>query len=91
MPLSIPALSVVAVFTFMSKWTELLGPLIYINSKEKWTVSLRLAAIYTPTFVGVDWNIIMMSSLVSVIPLVVLFFVFQRLFIQGIVITGVKG
>lgn len=91
MPLSIPALSVVAVFTFMSKWTELLGPLIYINSKEKWTVSLRLAAIYTPTFVGVDWNIIMMSSLVSTIPLVILFFVFQRLFIQGIVITGVKG
>jgi len=91
MPLSLPALSVVAIYTFISKWTELLGPLIYINSKEKWTVSLRLAVIYTPAFLGMDLNIIMMSSLISTIPLVILFFAFQRLFIQGIVITGVKG
>ena len=91
MPLSIPALSVVVIYTFIGVWVNLIGPLIYINSEEKWTASLRLASLQSPIFVGMEVNLVIMASLVSMIPLVLMFFFFQKLFIQGIVITGVKG
>ena len=91
MPLSIPALAVVAIYTFTGQWVNLIGPLIYLNSREKWTVSLLLASLNIPHTTGLAWNIVMMSSLISIIPLVIVFFFLQKLFIQGIVITGVKG
>ena len=91
MPMAVPALATVAIYTFRAQWLNLLGPLIYINTEEKWTVSLLLSSLTSAYITGVAFNVIMACSLISIIPLVLIFFTFQRMFIQGIVITGVKG
>jgi multiple sugar transport system permease protein len=90
LPLSKPALATVAIFTIMWTWNDFMGPLIYLNREQNWTLTLglsRFRGIYGTT----PWNLLMAASLVTVLPLIVLFFFAQRYFIQGIVITGVKG
>jgi multiple sugar transport system permease protein len=74
----------------MWTWNDFMGPLIYLNKEQNWTLTLglsRFRGIYGTT----PWNLLMAASLVTVLPLIVLFFFAQRYFIQGIVITGVKG
>ncbi|HIC89785.1 MAG TPA: carbohydrate ABC transporter permease, partial [Anaerolineae bacterium] len=90
LPLSRPALAAVAILSFMYHWNDYLGPLIYINSQDKWPVSLGLAG-FTASYGGTPWHWLMAASLVAVLPLIIIFFFAQRYFIQGIVITGVKG
>jgi ABC-type glycerol-3-phosphate transport system permease component len=92
LPLSKPALATVAIFTFRHSWRDLLGPLVFIKSESLWTVSLRLADLNPSTVHGslLPFSIIMMAAVLSIIPVVLLFLSFQRLFIQGIVISGVK-
>ena len=90
LPLSRPALTAVAILSFTYHWNDYLGPLIYINSQDKWPVSLGLAGL-TAAYGGTPWHWLMAASVVAVIPLIVIFFFLQRYFIQGIVITGVKG
>ena len=89
-PLSKPALATVAIFTFMSSWNDFMGPLIYISSDEKWTLTLGLSR-FTGMYGETAWNQLMAVSLIIILPSILLFFFAQRLFIQGIVITGVKG
>jgi ABC-type glycerol-3-phosphate transport system permease component len=89
LPLSKPALATVAIFTFMGVWNDFMGPLIYLNKPETYTLALGLNFFkgqYTS-----DWNMLMAASLVMMLPLVVLFFVAQKAFIEGITLTGVKG
>ncbi len=89
MPLSKPVIATVAIFVFMASWNDFMGPLIYLNSDENWTLSLALAS-----FQGYrqsDWHLMMAASLVVMLPVVVLFFLAQRHFVRGIAATGTKG
>jgi ABC-type glycerol-3-phosphate transport system permease component len=96
LPLSLPALGTVAIYTFMEEWNAFLRPLIYLNSPDKQTlaIALRHWQLGGVTGVGtlrVPWTQIMaMASLITVPPLVT-FFATQRYFIQGVVVTGLKG
>ena len=90
LPLSRPALMAVAVFSFVYHWNDLLAPLIYLNSTSKFPVAVALTQ-FEGAYGLTDWNLLMSVALVACLPCLVLFFVAQRFFIQGIVVTGVKG
>jgi multiple sugar transport system permease protein len=89
MPLSKPALATVALFAFMGTWNDFLGPLIYLFDERKYTLSLGLA-MFTSQY-GSQWGQLMAVSTVVTIPIILLFFLTQRTFIQGITLTGMKG
>lgn len=89
LPLSKPALISVVVFSFVAHWNDFLTPLIYLNSVDKRTLALGLA-----TFAdvwGVDIVSLMAASTVVLLPVLVIFFLAQKYFVQGIVMTGIKG
>lgn len=89
LPLARPALVTVAILTFMFAWNDFMGPLIYLSDQAKNTLALGLAL-----FVGqhqTDWGVLMAASVLMMLPVVVLFFLFQRYFIQGFTMSGVKG
>lgn len=90
LPLSLPALGAVAIMSFMYHYQDFGGPLIYLNSQSNYTMSLGLQQFRAP-FGGTAFHLLMAASLVTVLPPVLLFFVAQRYFIQGIVVSGVKG
>lgn len=90
LPMSKPALGAIAILSFMSRWNDYMGPLIYINSNVKYTLSLGLKMFRAPEE-GTPFHWLMAASLVSVLPCVLVFFATQRYFVQGIVISGVKG
>jgi len=89
LPLSAPALATVAIFNIMYSWNDFMGPLIYLRSMTESTLALGLyffRGTYNP-----DWNQLMAISVLLILPMVAMFFFAQRLFIQGVVISGVKG
>lgn len=88
-PLSKPALAVVALFAFMGAWNDFIGPLIYLLNQHNFTLSLGLQA-YQSQNGGSEWNLLMAASTIVIAPVIVLFFFTQRLFIQGIAVTGMK-
>jgi ABC-type glycerol-3-phosphate transport system permease component len=90
LPLSRPALGVVAVFQFTYDWNDFFNPLIYVNSPTSFPVALGLRMLQG-TLVRVPVQQVMAMTLVSIIPVLLVFLIAQRRFIQGIVITGVKG
>jgi multiple sugar transport system permease protein len=90
LPMSKPALGAVAIMSFMWHWRNYQGPLIYLSDNKKFTLSLGLSMFRTP-FGGTPWHWLMAASLIVILPCVIMFFVFQRYFIQGVVISGVKG
>ncbi|MFT4416473.1 carbohydrate ABC transporter permease [Fredinandcohnia humi] len=88
LPLSRPALYTVALFTFLGAWGDFLGPLIYLNDPDKWTLSVGLRA-----YIGehdVEWGMLMAASTLFTVPIIILYFFVQRQFIQGITLTGFK-
>ncbi len=89
LPLSRPALAVVALFSFMWNWNNFLGPLIYLQRPEQYTLSLGLQAFQSQQG-GTDWNLLMAASVLVMLPVLVLFFLTQKTFIQGIATTGLK-
>jgi multiple sugar transport system permease protein len=90
LPLSRPALSVVALFTFMWAWRDFLGPLIFLQRPSQYTLSLGLQT-FQSLHGNTPWNQLMAASVLVILPVLVLFFVMQRTFIEGIATTGVKG
>ena len=90
LPLIKPALATVAIFTFVYNWNDFLYPLIYLNSEHNLTLSLALSK-FTGMYGSTAWNLLMAASLVVVMPCLLLFFFAQRYFIQGIVVSGLKG
>jgi multiple sugar transport system permease protein len=90
LPLARPALAVVALFSFMWAWNDFLGPLIYLQRPEQYTLSLGLVA-FQSQHGGTPFNLVMAASVMVVAPVLVLFFLTQRTFIQGIATTGMKG
>lgn len=89
MPLSGPALTTVALFAFIGAWKDFMGPLIFINSLERQTLELGLQTFQT--LYGTHWELMMAGAVIVVLPLVVIFFVGQKFFVQGIVMSGLKG
>ncbi len=89
LPLSVPAIASLTLLTFVNTWNDYLGPLIYLRSPELWTVQLGLK-----TFIGqynAEHALIMTGSVLSVLPIAIIFMLGQRYFVQGIATTGVKG
>ncbi|MBI1333520.1 MAG: ABC transporter permease subunit [Armatimonadetes bacterium] len=89
LPLSKPALSVVALFALMGTWNDFLGPLIYLLRQETFTLSLGLE-FYHSHAGGTIWNLLMAATSIVVVPVLILFFFCQKQFIKGISITGIK-
>jgi multiple sugar transport system permease protein len=89
LPLSRPALITVILFSFIGHWDDFMGPLIYLNSMEKYTVSIGLR-MFQDQF-GTQLELLMAAALIHILPTILLFFVAQRYFIKGIALTGLKG
>ena len=93
LPMIKPALGAVAIFSFMSTWNDFMGPLIYISTMNKYTVAIGLhffRNISSPAARPL-WNLTMAASVVAMVPPLLLFFFAQRYYIQGIVVSGIKG
>ncbi len=90
LPLSVPALTALGIFTFVATWNDFMGPLVYLNSQEKFTLTLGLAG-----FQGMyetDWPLLMAASVLTLLPIILLFLSIQRRFIEGVTIQGsIKG
>lgn len=92
-PLCGPALATVAVISFIGTWNDFQGPLIYLNSTDRFTLAIGLNYFKgVPEAGGVPMdNLLMAASIMATLPCLVLFFMAQRYFVQGIVLTGIKG
>jgi multiple sugar transport system permease protein len=93
LPLTKPALIVTALFEFQAAWTDLMRPLIYLRDSETFTVPRGLKALVDQFGFGGEfrWEIIVTASVITTLPMIVLFFLGQRHFVQGIATTGSKG
>ena len=90
LPLMRPALFVAALFTFLWTWQDFMGPLIYLNSVRLYPMSLALN-LFQDAQAAVNWGALHAMMVLSLAPFLLLFFVAQRYFIEGIVTTGMKG
>jgi multiple sugar transport system permease protein len=88
MPLTRPALAAVGIFTFTSVWDDFLGPLIIISSQDHYTVQLGLAQFVIKN--RTSWDLVMAGSVLATLPVLIAFILFQKQFIRGIAITGLK-
>lgn len=92
LPLAKPALTTVAIFTFLGGWNDFIGPLLYLNSPENFTLAIGLATFRSALAVGRSrWDLVMAFATAMTLPVIVIFFALQRYFIQGVVMTGLKG
>jgi multiple sugar transport system permease protein len=93
LPLTKPALVVTALFEFQAAWTDLMRPLIYLRDSEKFTVPRGLKSLLDEFGFGGEWHweIIVTASVITTLPMILLFFLGQRHFVQGIATTGSKG
>jgi multiple sugar transport system permease protein len=90
LPLAKPALAVVALFHFMFVWNDFQGPLIYLTDQKTYTLAYGLQA-YQSQHGGTQWPMLMAAATIVVMPVIVLFFLAQKTFIQGITVTGMKN
>jgi multiple sugar transport system permease protein len=99
LPLAKPALTTVAIFTFLATWNDFTGPLLYINSPERFTLAVGLANFRVSFGGGMGgttggrsrWDLLMAFATTMTAPVLVVFFLAQRYFVQGVVLTGLKG
>jgi multiple sugar transport system permease protein len=89
LPNSKPALAALGIFTFLYHWNNFLGPLIYLNSVEKYTLPLMVASFQG--LYGTDWTLLMAASCITLFPVLVVYLFAQRYFIEGITLSGLKG
>jgi len=92
-PLCLPAITTVAIFSFLQHWNEFIQPLIFLNSEQNYTVSLGLRLFQTsPSDPGEPKeHLLMAATVIATIPCILLFFAAQRFFVRGIVMSGIKG
>jgi len=89
-PLAKPAIAAVALFNFLYAWNDFFAPLLYVGEDNRsWTLAIGLSEF--KALHHVQWNLTMAASLEFMIPVVILFFIAQKVFIEGITVTGVKG
>ncbi|WP_405002726.1 carbohydrate ABC transporter permease [Georgenia ruanii] len=93
LPLTRPALIVTLIFEFQAAWTDLMRPLIYLRDSEKFTIPRGLKAVLDQFGFGGNWHweIVVTASVITTVPMIILFFLGQRHFTEGIATTGVKG
>jgi len=89
LPLAKAALATVAIFEFIARWRDYLGPLIYLNNQKLYVLSLGLYE-YSSQY-GREWGLLMAASVLITLPIILLFFFLQKIFVQGIALTGIKG
>jgi ABC-type glycerol-3-phosphate transport system permease component len=89
LPLIKPALATVSIFSFMGAWNDFIGPVIYLNSTEKLTLSIGLR-LFQQQYGGY-FQMMMAAATFTTIPVIIVFIFAQKYFIQGIVLTGLKG
>jgi multiple sugar transport system permease protein len=90
MPQSWPALTAVSLFAALHAWNDFLGPLLYLQDSSKYTLSVGLTFFSSQQSRDIQFNLLMAASTMVIIPVVVLFLSFQRTFVQGIAVTGIK-
>jgi ABC-type glycerol-3-phosphate transport system permease component len=92
-PNSMPALATAAVFSFIAHWNEFFGPLIFLNTRKNFTIPLGLVTLRT--YAGDPGepkdHLLMAGSVIATVPIIVVFFLAQKYFVQGIVTSGLKG
>jgi multiple sugar transport system permease protein len=93
LPLCRPALVVTLLFEFQATWTDLMRPLIYLRDSDNFTIPRGLKALLDRYGFGGEWHweIIVTASVITTVPMIILFFLGQRHFVQGIATTGTKG
>jgi multiple sugar transport system permease protein len=89
LPLCRPALVVIGLFHFLYAWNDLMGPLIYLTSQDKYTLALGLQ-VFQSQHGGTEWHLLMAASAMVILPVLILFFFTQRTFIEGIALSGLK-
>lgn len=90
MPQCIPALGVIAIFAGMQAWNDFLGPLLYLIDESKYTLSIGLTFFQSTNSYDVKFNLLMAASTLVVLPVIVLFLLFQKAFIGGITVGSIK-
>ncbi|MBV1849367.1 carbohydrate ABC transporter permease [Catellatospora tritici] len=89
-PMARPGIAAAAMFQFFYAWNDYYGPLLYASENEQaWTVSLGLASFRTMHHV--EWHLVSAATMLTILPIVVVFFFAQKAFVQGVTLTGVKG
>jgi multiple sugar transport system permease protein len=91
LPLSGPALATVAIFAFIYSWNDLLTPVLYLSSSDLFTLPLGMASLTSSRFRIPPWHLLMVASVLAMLPIVTLFAVAQKQFVEGIVLTGIKS
>ncbi len=89
LPMSLPALATVAIFSFQASWNDLLGPLLYLPDVSKYTVTLGLS--FFRSSMDIKPSFLMAAALVTMLPMVILFIFAQKLFVEGISLSGMHG
>ncbi|RSM76741.1 carbohydrate ABC transporter permease [Kibdelosporangium aridum] len=90
LPIARPALAAVAIFTFLNTWNFFLEPLVYLSDKEMFTLPLALTQ-YVDVYGGNIWNVQLAASVTTVLPVLAVFIIAQRHFVEGLAQTGLKG
>ena len=91
MPLTAPALAYVAITTFQHAWEDFMGPLLYLQREELYTLQLGLRQFESAAGGAPAWHWMMAGSLVVMLPVIIVFIVFRRFFIEGVTLTGMGG
>jgi multiple sugar transport system permease protein len=89
LPLCIPALTTLGLFSFMGNWNNFLTPLIYLNTRAKFTIPLIIRSFQNMYYS--NWTLLMAASCISILPIVIMYIFSQRYFIAGVVMSGLKG
>ena len=89
LPLATPALLTVFILQFQARWNNFLQPLLYLNTPDKYVLNVALS-IFQQQFKA-QWNLTLVGAMVNAIPIMILFFIFSRYFVEGVAYTGIKG
>jgi multiple sugar transport system permease protein len=90
MPLALPALATTAIFSFLVAWSDFFGPLIYLNDQSVYTVAVALRSFVDSTGTS-DYGAVFAMGVLALIPVLIIFLIFQKLLIEGIATSGLKG
>lgn len=88
LPLAVPSLSALCIFTFLHSYNEFFEPLIYLNSSRLYTLPLAISMFTDES--GTEWHLVMAASVLATLPLLLVFFMAQKRFMEGIALTGLK-
>jgi len=89
-PMAKPGIAAAAIFLFFNCWNDYYGALLYTSENENaWPISYALAQLHSAR--SVDWNLTMAATVMAMIPVILIFFAAQKVFVQGVTLTGVKG